>query len=60
MKMGKPGAARAVASAIPQNPIAYLIPCHRIIRSNGHSGGYRWNPLRKKMMLEFEKITFDE
>ena len=60
MQMGKPGAARAVASAVAQNPIAYLIPCHRIIRSNGHTGGYRWNPLRKKMMLGFEKLTFDE
>ncbi|MBT3635424.1 MAG: MGMT family protein [Opitutae bacterium] len=60
IRMGKPGYARAVASAIAQNPIAYLIPCHRIIRSNGHPGGYRWNPLRKKTMLDFEKLNFDE
>ena len=55
-KMGKPEATRAVASAIARNPIAYVIPCHRVIRANGHSGGYRWNPARKKMMLEYENL----
>ena len=59
-KMGNPKATRAVASAIARNPIAYVIPCHRVIRANGHAGGYRWNPARKKMMLEYEKLTLDE
>jgi AraC family transcriptional regulator, regulatory protein of adaptative response / methylated-DNA-[protein]-cysteine methyltransferase len=58
--MGKPGGVRAVASVVVQNPIAYLISCHRLIRHNGHAGGYRWNPLRKKTMLAFEKLAFDE
>ena len=59
-KMGKPEATRAVASAIARNPIAYVIPCHRVIRANGHAGGYRWNPARKKMLLEYEKLTLHE
>ena len=59
-KMGNPKATRAVASAIALNPIAYVIPCHRVIRANGHAGGYRWNPARKKMILEYEKLALDE
>ena len=53
--LGIPQAYRAVASAIARNPIACLIPCHRIIRSNGSLGGYRWSSTRKKMILEYEK-----
>ena len=49
-------AVRAVASAISRNPIAYLIPCHRIIRSGGQIGGYRWSSSRKKKILNFEAI----
>ena len=60
IRMGIPGSVRAVASAVAQNPIAYLIPCHRIIHANGDAGGYRWNPLRKKMILDFEKVTLDK
>ncbi len=59
-KIGNPNATRAVGSAIARNPIAYVIPCHRVIRSNGHAGGYRWNPARKIMMLEYEKLNLDE
>jgi O-6-methylguanine DNA methyltransferase len=54
--LGYPSAVRAVASAISRNPIAYLIPCHRIVRSNGEIGGYRWNSSRKKMILNYENI----
>ena len=54
--VGRASAVRAVASAISKNPIAYLIPCHRVIRSNGETGGYRWNSSRKKMLLAYESI----
>ena len=56
--LGYPSAVRAVASAISRNPIAYLIPCHRIVRSNGEIGGYRWNSSRKKIILNYENIQF--
>jgi O-6-methylguanine DNA methyltransferase len=54
--VGRASAVRAVASAIAKNPIAYLIPCHRVIGSNGETGGYRWNNSRKKMLLTYESI----
>lgn len=54
--VGRASAVRAVASAISKNPIAYLIPCHRVIHSNGETGGYRWNSSRKKMLLTYESI----
>jgi len=44
-------ATRAVASAVAKNPIAYIIPCHRVIRSNGALGGYRWGLSRKQLMM---------
>ena len=49
--IGKPKAVRAVANAIGANPIAILIPCHRIIRSDGQLGGYRWGLAMKKQLL---------
>lgn len=49
-----PKASRAVGTAIGSNPIAYLIPCHRVIQSSGKTGGYRWNPIRKKAILGWE------
>jgi AraC family transcriptional regulator, regulatory protein of adaptative response / methylated-DNA-[protein]-cysteine methyltransferase len=49
-----PRAVRAVASAIGKNAVAYLIPCHRVIRGLGHMGGYRWGISRKKAMLARE------
>lgn len=52
--LGRPGAARAVGSAVGKNPIAYLIPCHRVIREEGILGGYRWGPARKRAMLGWE------
>jgi AraC family transcriptional regulator, regulatory protein of adaptative response / methylated-DNA-[protein]-cysteine methyltransferase len=52
--LGTPGAARAVGSAIGRNPIAYLIPCHRVIRGNGITGEYRWNATRKRAMIGWE------
>ncbi len=52
--LNMPGASRAVGSAVGQNPIAYLIPCHRVIRKMGVFGNYRYGPLRKKAMLGWE------
>ncbi len=52
--LGKPGGARAVGSAVGRNAIAYLIPCHRVIREDGGLGGYRWGEERKGVMLGFE------
>lgn len=48
--------ARAVGTAIGQNTIAYLIPCHRVIYSDGKSGNYRWGSSRKKVMLAWEAV----
>lgn len=53
--MGRPGAARAVARACAANPAALLIPCHRVIRSDGGLGGYRWGIERKRKLLDREK-----
>lgn len=53
-RMGAPGSARAVGTAISANPIAWLIPCHRVIRESGALGGYRWGAGRKAAMLGWE------
>jgi AraC family transcriptional regulator of adaptative response/methylated-DNA-[protein]-cysteine methyltransferase len=52
--LGQPRAARAVGSAVAANPIAYLIPCHRVIRNTGAFGDYRWGALRKRVLLARE------
>ncbi len=52
--LGRPGAARAVARACAANPVALLIPCHRVVRSDGSPGGYRWGSERKRVLLEQE------
>ncbi|MCT4615579.1 MAG: methylated-DNA--[protein]-cysteine S-methyltransferase [Marinifilaceae bacterium] len=49
-----PKASRAVGTAIGNNPIAYLIPCHRVIQKSGNIGGYHWNPTRKKAIIGWE------
>ncbi|MDR2816454.1 MAG: methylated-DNA--[protein]-cysteine S-methyltransferase [Proteiniphilum sp.] len=49
-----PGANRAVGTAIGQNPVSFLIPCHRVIQSTGAFGGYMWGPSRKKAMIGWE------
>lgn len=56
-KMGRPGAARAIGNAIGKNPVAWLIPCHRVIRDSGALGGYRWGLARKQAMLLSEAVT---
>lgn len=55
MAIGKPGAARAVGSAVGANPIAWLIPCHRVLRHSGALGGYHWGLTRKRAMLVHER-----
>jgi AraC family transcriptional regulator of adaptative response/methylated-DNA-[protein]-cysteine methyltransferase len=52
--IGHPGAARAVGSAVGKNPIAVLIPCHRVIRETGAIGDYHWGTIRKKALLAWE------
>jgi len=53
-RIGQPGASRAVGSAVGHNPIAVLIPCHRVIRKIGEFGNYRYGTLRKKALLARE------
>ncbi len=53
-RVGNPHAVRAVANAVAHNPVAYLIPCHRVIRKTGAVGEYRWGSARKKALLAWE------
>ncbi|MEM9327898.1 MAG: methylated-DNA--[protein]-cysteine S-methyltransferase [Bacteroidota bacterium] len=53
-EIGQPSAARAVGSAVGDNPIAFLIPCHRVIQSTGHFGNYHWGPDRKEAIIGWE------
>jgi len=53
-KIGSPNASRAVGSAIGRNPVAYLIPCHRVIQSTGKIGGYMWGNTRKTAIIDWE------
>jgi AraC family transcriptional regulator, regulatory protein of adaptative response / methylated-DNA-[protein]-cysteine methyltransferase len=52
--MGRPAAARAVGAAVGQNSLAYLIPCHRVIRETGVIGNYHWGQMRKRAMIAWE------
>jgi AraC family transcriptional regulator of adaptative response/methylated-DNA-[protein]-cysteine methyltransferase len=53
-EIGDPKASRAVGTAIGNNPIAYIIPCHRVITSSGNLGGYHWGLDRKTAMIGWE------
>ncbi len=57
--IGNPKALQAVGSAVGANHIAYLIPCHRVIRKDGILGEYRWNAIRKKSMLGWEMARIE-
>ena len=59
-RIGSPNAARAVGTAIGQNPVALLIPCHRVIRESGIIGGYRWQRGRKMAILAHELGDADD
>jgi AraC family transcriptional regulator, regulatory protein of adaptative response / methylated-DNA-[protein]-cysteine methyltransferase len=52
--IGRAAACRAVGSAVGANPVAWLIPCHHVLRANGALGGYRWGIERKQAMLAWE------
>ncbi len=53
-KIDRPGASRAVGTAIGNNPVAFLIPCHRVIQATGNIGGYRWGNTRKSAIIGWE------
>lgn len=55
--IGRPKASRAVGAAVGANPVASLIPCHRVLRKNGAFGGYRWGVARKVAMLGWEAVS---
>lgn len=55
-EIGQPGASRAVGTAIGSNPIAYIIPCHRVIQQSGIIGGYRWGSNRKSALIGYEAV----
>jgi AraC family transcriptional regulator, regulatory protein of adaptative response / methylated-DNA-[protein]-cysteine methyltransferase len=54
-RIGNPKSTRAVARACAANPVAVLIPCHRVVAKSGKAGGYRWGKKRKQQLLESEK-----
>jgi AraC family transcriptional regulator of adaptative response/methylated-DNA-[protein]-cysteine methyltransferase len=56
-ELGRGSAARAVGNAVGMNPVAWLIPCHRVIRETGALGGYRWGLDRKRTMLARELVA---
>lgn len=57
-RIGRPTATRAVATAIARNPIAILIPCHRIVPAAGGIGNYYWGSDRKRALLDFERHSY--
>jgi len=59
-KINNPKATRAVGTAVGDNPVSFLIPCHRVIRSSGVLGQYHWGPARKKAMIGWEAVKKDK
>ena len=55
-RIGRPGSARAVGGAVARNAVAFLIPCHRVVRESGAIGGYRWGSERKSAMQSWEAV----
>jgi AraC family transcriptional regulator of adaptative response/methylated-DNA-[protein]-cysteine methyltransferase len=55
----QPSASRAVGTAIGSNPVAFLIPCHRVIRQTGELGGYMWGETRKRVILAYEQCNLE-
>jgi AraC family transcriptional regulator of adaptative response/methylated-DNA-[protein]-cysteine methyltransferase len=56
--VGRPNAVRAVGTAVGRNPVAYLVPCHRVVRTGGGMGGYMWGVERKREVLAWEASMF--
>ena len=52
--INNPRACRAVGTAVGENPVAFLIPCHRVIRSSGELGNYHWGEIRKTAIIGWE------
>ncbi|MGQ0665375.1 MAG: methylated-DNA--[protein]-cysteine S-methyltransferase [Pseudomonadota bacterium] len=59
-RLGRPAAARAVGSAVADNPISYLIPCHRVIRKSGAIGDYEWGRPRKLALIGWEAAAAEQ
>jgi AraC family transcriptional regulator of adaptative response/methylated-DNA-[protein]-cysteine methyltransferase len=59
-QLGEPGAGRAVGTAVGRNPVAYLIPCHRVIQASGALGDYHWGAERKRAILALERARQDQ
>lgn len=57
-KSGHEGACRAVGTAIGRNPVAFLIPCHRVIKATGDIGNYHWGEVRKEAIIGWEAAYF--
>lgn len=57
--IGEPVAVRAVSNAVAGNPVAYLVPCHRVIGKAGDLHGYRWGLEVKRAILEYEGVKFN-
>lgn len=53
-RIGKPSASRAVGAAVGKNPISFVVPCHRVVGSNGALTGYHWGVPRKRAILGWE------
>ncbi len=53
-QLGRPNGARAIGNAVGANPVAWVIPCHRVLRAGGDLGGYRWGVARKQMIRRWE------
>ena len=58
--IGHPNSARAVGLAVGANPVAFLIPCHRVIQQNGGLGGYRWGGTRKQAIHAWESARYEQ
>ncbi len=59
-KVDSPKASRAVGAAVGHNPISWLIPCHRVLGSNGALTGYHWGVMRKRAMLAVEAARSED
>lgn len=59
-QIAKPNASRAVGTAIGSNPVAFLIPCHRVIQSSGMLGGYMWGNTRKTAIIGWESAQTNQ
>ncbi len=57
--IGRPNSARAVGRAVGANPVAFLIPCHRIIQQSGELGGYHWGQTRKHVIHVWEAARYE-